>query len=210
MYLHPAFRIDEKEALSILLERAFGLFCVPTGDAPFGVHVPFLVDRDTGGALRIALHVARANPIHGHIGDGCKALLACSGPDSYVSPDWYGAENQVPTWIYTAVHVTGSARIMAKDAHLAHVDRLSRTFEARLAPKAPWTSDKMDRKKRDAMLTAIVGIELEVDDVQAQKKLIQHKPAQQRANAADGLEGRDDPAARVLADMIRAGLPVTD
>ncbi len=207
MYLHPAFKIDTDEALPILQERAFGLFVVPTANAPFGVHAPFLVDRRSDGGLRVALHVARANPIHSHIGDGCKALLACTGPDAYVSPDWYGAENQVPTWIYTAVHLSGTARIAAKDAHLAHVDRLSEKFEARLAPKTPWTSDKMDQRKRDAMLTAIVGITLDVEEVHAQKKLNQHKTPEQRSNAADGLDQCGDPAAAALAAMIRTGLP---
>lgn len=210
MYLHPAFKMDLEEALPILEERAFGLFVVPTGGAPFGVHVPFLVDRRDDGSLHIALHVARANPIHGHIGDDCQVLLACTGPDAYVSPDWYGSENQVPTWIYTAVHVTGRARIMGKNNHLAHVDRLSRLFEARLAPKPPWTTDKVDTRRRDALLSAIVGIELLVEEVHAQKKLIQHKTADQQSSAADGLEGCNDPTAAILAAMIRSDLAAKD
>jgi transcriptional regulator len=202
MYLHPAFKIDTAEALPILRQRAFGLFVVAAPDAPFGVHVPFLVEGTPEAGLRIALHVARANPIHSHIGDGCKALLACSGPDAYVSPDWYGSENQVPSWIYSAVHVNGTAKIMPRETHLEHVDRLSEEFEKRLAPKPPWNSRKMDAKKRAAMLTAIVAISIDVEAVHAQKKLIQHKSVAEQMGAADGLAGRGDANSSALADMI--------
>lgn len=203
MYLNPAFKIDTAEALPILTERAFGLFVVPTAaEAPFGVHVPFLVEENADGGLRIDLHVARANPIHSHIGDGCKALLAYSGPDAYVSPDWYGSENQVPSWLYAAVHVTGTATIQPADDHLAHVDRLARQFENRLAPKRPWTSDKMSAKKRAAMLTAIVAVRLDVEAVHAQKKLVQHKSLAEQEGAASGLRGRGDAGSLQIAELI--------
>jgi len=70
MYVHPAFGIGAAAAVAILRERAFGLLVVPAADAPFGVHVPFLVDEMPDGGLRVTLHVARANPIHGHVGSG--------------------------------------------------------------------------------------------------------------------------------------------
>ncbi len=206
MYLHPVFEIDIEEALPLLEERSFGLFVVPTADAPFGVHVPFLIDGTPETGLLIGLHVARANPIHTHIGDGCQALLACSGPDAYVSPDWYGSADQVPSWLYTAVHVTGTARVADRDSHLAHVDRLAAKFEAQLAPKKPWTSDKMDEAKRRKMLTAIVAITIDVEKIHAQKKLIQHKSEAEQRGAAAGMAARGDASSVAIAELIEASL----
>lgn len=206
MYLHPAFKIGSAEALPILQQRAFGLLVVPTADAPFGVHVPFLVDGAPDDGLTIAVHVARANPIHTHIGDGCKVLLVCTGPDAYVSPDWYGSEQQVPSWLYASVHVTGTAEFMAPESHLDHVDRLATQFESRLAPKPPWTSDKMSTEKRDRMLQAIVAITIHVEEIHAQKKLVQHKSEAEQRGAAAGLRDRGDRASNEIADMIDAHL----
>jgi len=203
MYVHPAFKIDLAEALPLLRARAFGLFVVAAPDAPFGVHVPFLVDETPDGGLRVHLHVARANPIHTHIGAGCKALLACQGPDAYISPDWYGVENQVPTWTYEAVHLTGTARLLLREDNLLHVDLLSKEFETRLLPKKPWTSDKMDRKKRDAMTTAIVTIALDVESLEAQKKLNQHKGETELRGAIAGLRGRGDAASVAIAERMQ-------
>jgi transcriptional regulator len=206
MYLHPAFRIDTEEALPILVERSFGQLVVPTGTYPFGVHAPFLVECSDNGRLRVEMHVARANTIHEHIGRGSPAVLICEAGNHYISPDWYVSENQVPTWTYVAVHLKGTASVLPAEANLDHVDRLSAHFERRLAPKKPWTSDKMDERKRDAMLRAIVVIALEVETVEAQKKLIQHKTEADRRGAVEGLAGLDTPAASEIAALIAGTL----
>jgi len=202
MYVHPAFKVDSAEALALLRERAFGLLVVTAPDGPIGVHLPFLVEPRDDGGLRVALHVARANALHTHIGQGARALLACGGPDAYISPDWYGVPNQVPTWTYTSVHVSGTARLMPESGLLAHVDRLSAYFEDRLLPKKPWTSAKMDETRRAAMLKAIVGIEIEVETVEAQKKLIQHKGQTEHAGAINGLRQRGDAGSASIADLM--------
>lgn len=206
MYVHPAFRIGFREALPILQERAFGQLVVPTPEAPVAVHVPFLVEATGPERLRLELHVARANPIHTHVGEGCRCLVICQTDDAYISPDWYGIENQVPTWTYVAVHLTGTVTIMADDRKLDHVDRLSARFESRLAPKPPWTSEKMDPQKRRAMLAAIVGISVEVDVVEAQRKLLQHKTEAARRGAIKGLNGRGDARSLGIAALIEETL----
>lgn len=204
MYLHPAFKISTEEALPLLDEHRFGLFVVPTAGAPFGTHVPFFYTVDAGGSLSVELHVARANPVHQHISkDGIEVLLACQGPDAYISPDWYGIDNEVPTWAYSAIHMKGRATLMPPENNLDHVDCLSAYFENRLLPKKPWTSGKMDPVKRKRMMTAIVAIKIDVHTVEAQKKLIQHKSDAHHAGAIEGLKSRDDAGSRAIADLMQ-------
>jgi transcriptional regulator len=203
MYVHPAFKLGSSEALALLRQRAFGLFVVTANDAPVAVHVPFLVDEGPEDSLTITLHVARANPIHGLIGQGTRALLACQGPDAYISPDWYGIPDQVPTWAYWAVHLTGTARLLPEDDYRAHVDRLSSVFEARLAPKKPWTSDKMPTQRLAAMLKAIAVVTFEVDKIEGQMKLSQHKGVPARQGAVQGLMERGDAASLAIAALMQ-------
>jgi transcriptional regulator len=202
MYVHPAFKIETAEALALLRDRAFGLFVVPTPEGPFGAHVPFLVNERANGRLWVELHVSRANNIHSLIDGNCKALLICQGPDAYISPDWYGSPNQVPTWTYGSVHLKGAARIRPEAEHLEHVERLSAFFENRLLPKKPWSSSKLDRARRDAMLKAIVAITMDVETVEAQKKLIQHKDEAVHRGAIAGLRSKGDSGSRAIADLI--------
>jgi len=201
MYVHPAFKVDSAEALAMLRDRAFGLLVVTTPNGPVGVHLPFLVDERDDGRLRVDLHVARANALHSHIGQGAKVMLACSGPDAYISPDWYGVPNQVPTWTYTSVHLAGTARMMPESGLLAHVDRLSAYFEGQLLPKKPWTSGKMDETRRAAMLKAIVGIEIEVTRLVGKAKLSQNKDVRDIQSAGEALNAKGE---RVIGDAMLA------
>jgi len=209
MYIHPAFGVDRASALEMLRERAFGLFVVAGSNTPSAVHVPFLLNEGADDRLTITLHVARANPIHTLIGKGAKALLACQGPDAYISPDWYGIPDQVPTWTYTAVHLTGTAHLVPEERYRAHVDRLAAVFEAWLLPKRPWTSDKMTPARLAAMLKTIAVIEMEVESIEAQRKLSQHKGEAARRGAAAGLRQRGDASSLAIADLIDASLALT-
>jgi transcriptional regulator len=183
---------------------AYGTFIVPTDKAPTAVHVPFLIDQSPTAKIGVELHVARANPIHEIIThEGCYALLICTGPDAYISPDWYGVPNQVPTWVYSAVHLKGMARVLDSRENGPHVDRLSAFFEARVHGKQPWSADMMeDQQKRSAMVKAIVTISLEVDTIEAQKKMIQHKGATEHHGAIAGLRATGEPGAAEVAKIM--------
>ena len=206
MYVHPAFRTSRERALRLLRERAFGTFVVPKAAAPTAVHVPFLTYEAADNALRIELHVARANPIRALVGGGCPALLMCTGPDAYISPDWYGAPNEVPTWTYTAVHLTGTARVLPQCENRAHVDRMVAFFEKRMPDKAPWSAVRVDPHRVAAMMQAIVSIEMRVEDLQAQLKLIQHKDELRHHRAITGLRGQADAGSHTIADLMQETL----
>lgn len=210
MYVHPAFHVDRTQAVAMLRERAFGTLVVvgPTG-RPSAVHLPFLTEERPDGGLRIELHVARSNRIHELVAPGGHpALLTCQGPDAYISPDWYGVPNQVPTWTYTAVHLGGLLEIVPEENGPDHVDRLSAEFEGRLLPKKPWTADKMDAQRRSAMMRAIITMDLLVppEGIEAQHKLIQHKGATEHLGAIAGLRARGDLGSLAIADLMGAVL----
>ncbi len=60
-----------------------------------------------------AFHVARNNPL-AKLADGKSHwLMAVLGADAYVSADWYVSPDQVPTWLYQAVHLTGTVRMLS-------------------------------------------------------------------------------------------------
>lgn len=202
MYVPAAFSTERADAIGLLKERAFGALVVEGSDGPTGVQVPFLTIERADGSVVLELHVARANPIHTLIGEGTPALMMCQGPDAYISPDWYGVDDQVPTWAYRTVHVSGRARVLAPDETRGVVDRLSAHFEARLAPKKPWTSDKMPPEKLAAMMKAIVAIEIAAEDIRGSDKLNQHKGETALRGAAQGLAERPDAGSREIGRLM--------
>lgn len=201
MYIPPPFSVDEATAWSFVAERAFGSVITVADGAPVAAHVPLLVSRSE--ERRVAFHLARINPLSGSLARAAKVLIIVAGPDAYVSPDWYVSADQVPTWNYVSVHLTGRATVLPAAEALAHVDELSRQFETRLAGKRPWTSAKMSAAKRARMLQAIVPVTVTVEQIEGQWKLGQHKAPADQDNVLRMLEWHGGWQAQALAQVMR-------
>ena len=171
---------------------------------------PFLLD-DAGTSAH--LHLVRSNPIARALAVGAlPARIAVTGPDAYVSPDWYGVPDQVPTWNYIAVHLTGRLQLLPETDLRGVLDAQSAHFETRLLPKTPWTADKMTPATMERMMRQIVPARLAVEAVDGTWKMNQNKADEVRLRAADGVEafgiGTDT---RLLAGLMRgAGTPGKD
>lgn len=202
MHPNPAFRSTATEVnIAFARARGFGLLLLNGADGPLAAHVPFLMTED--GAA-VDLHLARSNPI-ARSGLPAKALIAVSGPDGYISPDWYGVPDQVPTWNYVAVHLRGTLQPMPADTLRDHADALSARFEAELLPKKPWVSGKMTDGLMDRMMRMIVPFQFNIESVDGTWKLNQNKEPQVRHAAADALAQRPSiGAAQALSRLMRA------
>ena len=202
--MHPnaVFRRESREAaLDLARERGFGTFTVAGPEGVLAAHAPFVLDEG-----RVLAHLVRVNPLVRHLGGGpARALLIVSGPDGYVSPDWYGEPQLVPTWNYVAVHLRGELRLLDDAALRPVLERLSATFEARLAPKPPWKTDKVDDGLLARMMRQIIPIELSVDTVDSTFKLNQNRSDSARTGAAAALAAGGTPGmeTRALAARMR-------
>ena len=141
MHPNPAFRrVDPGHSKDMLQKLGFGQISINGADGPLAAHVPFWIDPD---ARRIEAHLAVSNPILRTLGErGAPALLTVTGPHSYISADWYGIPDQVPTWNYVAVHVRGKLTLAAPESLQDHLNRLSERFE-NLLPGPNWTMEKV-------------------------------------------------------------------
>jgi transcriptional regulator len=188
--MHPnrKFHIEDREAMAALVrELGFGILFVSTPDGPRAVHVPVLIDDDC-----LRFHVSRGNAVHGTLAAGADALFVASGPHAYISPEWYGLEDRVPTWNYVAVELEGPVRALDAEALIRLVDDLSAEQEARLAPKPPWTRAKMSEGRFEGLLKAIAGFEMRVADWRGTAKVDQDKPQEVRDRIAEALAGRGE------------------
>lgn len=177
-------------------DHRFGALFADTPDGPCVAHVPIVwLDAD-----RIGFHLSRGNRLARHL-DGRRALFLADGPHGYVSPDWYGLDDQVPTWNYVTVELEGVVTAMDGAALPALIDALSLDSERRLAPKPAWTRDKMTPGLFDRMMGAITGYAMQVSDWRGTRKLGQNKPEAARLAAADGMEAAGDAA---IAKLMRA------
>lgn len=207
MYVPRPFQPDRRASLTFAAARGFGTVCAWDGRKPVASAVPFCVDYGSDGTPQLAFHLARNNPLL-KLADGVSSwMMAVNGPDAYVSADWYASPDQVPTWLYQAVHLTGPVRLLHGDELGPHLDVLSAKYEGWLAPKPPWTSAKMTAGRLDAMKKAIVGVVMAVDEVEGSFKLNQHKSDADKAAVADALSHQSHAGAREIAIQMQALRP---
>jgi len=207
MYTPPLFKQDRAASLAFAQARGFGTVCAWDGNRPIASSLPFYLTCSDDDVLRAAFHVARQNPLAKLAGGATSWLLAVGGPDAYVSADWYVTADQVPTWLYQSVHLTGTVRTLSDDELAVQIDTLSAKFENWLLPKPPWTTAKMTATRLDTLKKAIVGMVMTVEDIEGSFKLNQTKSDADFAAVATALAGQTDASARQIARLMRETRP---
>lgn len=183
MHPNPVYHdADAARNIGFARDRGFGVLAVNGADAPLISHVPFLLSADGATA---ELHLVRSNPIARALTVPLACKIAVTGADSYISPDWYGLADQVPTWNYVAVHLTGVLELRPQEELHDLLDRQSAAYEDRLLPKTPWKTAKMTPGVMDKMMRMIVPCRMRVTKVDGTWKLGQNKPDAVRRAAAD-------------------------
>lgn len=198
MYLPKHFEETRTGELHRLIrEHPLGVLVRAGPGGLDGDHLPFELDPDSGGHGRLLAHVARANPLWREVKDGEEALVIFRGASAYVSPNWYPSKHefhrQVPTWNYQAVHAHGTIRIRDDERFVRGVvARLTRVNEAHAGSDRPWKMSDSAQEYIDAMVSAIVGIEIEITRLIGKWKLGQNKEERDRVGAAEELRKRGD------------------
>ena len=172
MYLPTQFNLPQF-AIEAMRENPFAaLISNDDQGFPFATHLPLHLD-PRGEKLFILGHCARANPQWKYLQSRPEALIIFTGPHAYMSPRVYPDLVRVPTWNYISVHVKAKARII-DDAETKDVLLKQLITDHESAYADQWRS--LPDKYTQQMLSAIVGFELEVLDMQSKFKLNQHRP----------------------------------
>jgi transcriptional regulator len=187
---------DQRVAAAMARSAGFGHLTVAGADGLVSTPVPFLVDDD---ATLVRAHLSRSNPVL--VAAPTDALLVVSVSDTYVSPGWYSSKVEhgkvVPTWNYEVVHLHG--RLVAHDPAwtLQLVRDLTDHHEAEMA--TPWSVDDAPDDYIQGLLNAIVGVSIDVTQVEAKRKLSQNKSAGDIAGAIGGLRAGDRRGSAIVA-----------
>lgn len=207
MHPNPIFhKAEDQQNLSFAADQGFGMLAVNGPDGlPLLAHIPFVIEGDS-----VLFHLVRSNPIARVLKSGAAACLAVRGPHGYISPDWYGIDDQVPTWNYVAVQLDGVAQLMPQEEIGVVLEKLSDRFEADLAPKPIWKMAKMEPAALTRMMRMIVPVEMRLTAIDGTWKLSQNKSEAARLAAADGVAAAEmERSAAALAALMR-DLPVPE
>jgi transcriptional regulator len=212
MYTPTHFDETRPEALHPLVrDHPLGLLITQGAQGLDANPIPFLLDAQDGRPGVLRAHVARANPVWHEARTDVQALVVFQGPQAYISPNWYPGKAEhgkaVPTWNY--IHVQARGQLVVRDdvAWLRElVTRLTQRHEATQA--RPWAVGDAPAEYIEAMLRAIVGIEIPLDSLRGKWKMSQNQPAANRGGVSRGLrEQADEQALAVAAWVERGGAP---
>jgi len=203
MYRPPAFAADDVAALhDAIRRRVFATVACVIDSAIAIAYAPVVLDADDGPLGSVRFHLAGNNPVAAVL-DGAALAFSFLGPDAYVSPDWYETKGRVPTWNYMAVEGRGTVQRMdSEQLHQLLID-ISAEEENRLAPKKPWTIDKVPEEKMGALMRAIVGFSVKFETLEGKFKLSQNVTSEDAEGVMRGLVQRGDPASRAIAKAMR-------
>jgi transcriptional regulator len=206
VYTPPFNRADDEDELRRFVAdvRVGWLVTSRAGAAPAASFLPLIWRAGT-----VVAHFAKANPHWREIEDDAPALVIVTGSDAYVSPSWYAAKAEhgkvVPTWNYSAVHLTGTARVHEEPEWLrTAVTDLTHQHES---PRdTPWQVSDAPDPYVEGQLRGIVGVELTVTGVEGKAKLSQNRSDADREAVIEGLRAEGRPGDLAVADAMAAAM----
>lgn len=181
----------------------FGTLVTVGPRGPIATHVPMFVDPLPEPRGTIYGHIARANNQWEKTNSEMPALATFVGPQAYISPSFYETKRQtgkvVPTWQYLAVQARGFISFLHDRNRLHEIVRTStRIQEAHRAH--PWAIEDAPVEYIDKMLNAIVGFQIQIEELEGAWKFAQNKNEADFHGVIEGLEERGDLA---VASLVR-------
>lgn len=196
MYTPDLYKNENQEEIrTFLKENSFGILINQTNGKLCATHIPMELGINTEGKEILEGHISKLNPQAEGFAANDQVLAVFSGPHSYISSSWYDHEN-VPTWNYIAVHVYGRIKIVDYDTSVDQLKKLVDKYEANSVNpvRVENLSDKTMREAR-----GIFGLEIEIDEIQATKKLSQNRDDHNYKNIISELEKTENPQSIAVA-----------
>jgi transcriptional regulator len=192
----PQFAIetDRKKINEVITHNPFATLIFQKEGVPQSFHLPLVLDGE-----KLIGHMARVNTFWRDL-DKNKVLIIFHGPHCYISPEWYGTDNNVPTWNYISIQVRGMVTIY-------HDEKYLRRALSSLGDKQEHGFNMEESIERNIdLLSLIVGIEISIEDIFAKFKLSQNKTVRERENICKALSESSDTTQLAVAKAIQATL----
>ncbi|QOG03891.1 FMN-binding negative transcriptional regulator [Flavobacterium sp. MDT1-60] len=196
MYTPEIYKNEDPESIrSFLKENSFGILINQTNGKLCATHIPMELEVSADGKEILQGHISKLNPQAEGFTENDQVLAIFTGPHSYISSSWYDHEN-VPTWNYIAVHVYGRIKIVDEAASIEQLKKLVDKYEAN--SENPVRIEELSAKTmREAR--GIFGFEIEIDEIQATKKLSQNRDDHNYKNIISELEKTENPQSIAVA-----------
>lgn len=189
---------DQNEIISFMKRFSFGTIITAKNEFPVATHLPFVVIKK-GDSIVLKSHLAKANDQWKDL-ENAKVLVVFSEPHAYISPKNYDKELNVPTWNYISVHAYGQGKIITDTDQVQQLlEESIDNFEVGFRQK--WDHFPIDYKLK--MANGIVAFEINITDLQANKKLSQNKTDSEKEKIIETLSKSKDTNEQWIAKYMK-------
>jgi transcriptional regulator len=205
MYIHPLNKWEDKpEIVDFIRTNAFATLISQVEGKPWATHLPFVLGKNNSGESVLSGHLAKANQQWKSISENEDVLVIFQGPHAYISSSWYNHEN-VPTWNYLAVHVTGKIRLIEGEELMDHLKSLTDIYEEGRPNRV--RIESMNETYVAGQLRALVGFEIKIEEVKAAAKLSQNRDDVNYHHIVEKLEESEFPLDKEVASEMEKRRP---
>ncbi|MCF8168852.1 MAG: FMN-binding negative transcriptional regulator [Rhodoferax sp.] len=209
-YLPAHFKVTDTEDLHALVrDFPLAVWVQPGAGELLVNHIPFFLDLDRGEFGTLIGHVARANPVWQAL--GAPGVAVFTGPQAYVSPNWYPSKRlhgkDVPTYNYATVHAHGSPRAVEDPQRILEIVRRL-TDQQETSQAHPWKVSDAPKEYIEKLLQAIIGIEFPVQRWVGKWKVSQNRQPPEQLGVVEGLNRSGTEAASQMAALVAKHLAV--
>ncbi|WP_347052806.1 FMN-binding negative transcriptional regulator [Flavobacterium olei] len=197
MYTPDLYKNENPEEIrNFLKDNSFGILINHTNGKLTATHIPIEIEINAEGKEILQGHISKLNPQAEGFKENDQVLAVFTGPHSYISSSWYDHEN-VPTWNYIAVHVYGRIKIVAYEKSVEQLKKLVDKYEehSENPVRVEELSEKTMREAR-----GIFGFEIEIDEIQATKKLSQNRDDHNYKNIISELKKTENAQSIAIAE----------
>ena len=200
MYIPDLYKNENQaEIEKFISENGFAILVNQTNGKLWATHIPLILGTNSDGKQIMIGHISKLNPQAESFKQNDEVLSIFNGSHSYISSSWYDHEN-VPTWNYLAVHVYGKIRLHSFEESIESLKKLVNKYEAK-SEKPIRIENLSEKTMREAR--GIVSFEIEITNIEAQKKLSQNRDDKNYKNIISELEKTNDSQAIAIANEMK-------
>ncbi len=167
---------DEEKVLDFMQKNSFAVITGILNNKPVATHVPLEIKK-INERLVFTGHIMKATDHYKAFSENENVLVIFSGPQCYVSANWYVTKNVASTWNYIDVQAKGKIRFTDDDGTLKIIRDITQKYESEESEAA---FNKLPNDYVERLSKAIIGFNIEVESVENVFKLSQNHDEQTR------------------------------
>lgn len=200
MYSLPYFKEkDEKLVKEFIRKNPFAMLIGCVDQNPVATQVPLLI-HESEGKMFLKGHIMKNTDHHKAFQSNPNSLCVFTGAHTYVSASWYSNPQTASTWNYISVHARGKIKFLDEQQLIGILKETTGHFENNPYSKASF--DQLNEEYVQKLVKAIIGFEIEVDQIDNVFKLSQNRDEESYQNIIRELE-KQDPQAREIAEEMK-------